>query len=223
VCGRFTMRANLKTVAGLFDVPEPPPTVRPRYNISPSQTIVAIRPTDDASKEWALLRWGLIPSWAADPKIGYKMINARSETVATKPSFRSAFKRRRCIIPADGYYEWKANGKQKQPYLFHRKGDAPFAFAGLWERWEQGDEPIESCTIITTSANGATREFHDRMPVILDEKRIAEWLDAKSEVQELTELLKPADEKLLIASAVSTLVNSPKNEDPTCVEPLESE
>jgi putative SOS response-associated peptidase YedK len=115
VCGRFTMRANLKTVAGLFDVPEPPPTVKPRYNISPSQTIVSIRPTEDASNQWALLRWGLVPPWATDPKIGYKMINARSETLATKPSFPSAFKRRRCIIPTDGYYEWKANGKQNQP------------------------------------------------------------------------------------------------------------
>jgi putative SOS response-associated peptidase YedK len=114
------MRANLKTVAGLFDLTEPSPTVKPRYNVSPSQTIVAIRATDDGSKQWALLRWGMIPSWATDPKIGYKMINARSETVATKPSFRSAFKRRRCIIPVDGYFEWKANGKQKQPYLFHR-------------------------------------------------------------------------------------------------------
>jgi putative SOS response-associated peptidase YedK len=152
--------------------------------------------------------------------IGYKMINARSETVATKPSFRSAFKRRRCIIPTDGYYEWKANGKQKRPYLFHRKGDVPFAFAGLWDRWEHGDKPMESCTIITTSANSATREFHDPMPVILDEKAVAEWLDAQSEVQELTDLLKPADEKLLIATPVSTLVNSPKNEDPKCVEPI---
>jgi putative SOS response-associated peptidase YedK len=214
------MRANLKTVAGLFDVTEPPPNVKPRYNVAPSQTVVAVRPAEDGSKQWAILRWGLIPSWATDPKIGYKMINARCETVATKPSFRSAFKRRRCIIPADGYYEWKANGKLKQPYLFHRKGDVPFAFAGLWERWEHGDEPMESCTIITTNANAATREFHDRMPVILDEKAVAEWLDSKSELQELTDLLKPADEKLLIATPVSTLVNSPKNEDPRCVEPI---
>jgi putative SOS response-associated peptidase YedK len=130
MCGRFTMRANLKTVAGLFDVAEPPPTVKPRYNVSPSQTVVAVRAAEDGSKQWALLRWGLIPSWADDPKIGYKMINARSETVATKPSFRSAFKRRRSIIPAEGYHEWKANGKAEAAILFRRKGNAPSAFAG---------------------------------------------------------------------------------------------
>jgi putative SOS response-associated peptidase YedK len=160
----------------------------------------------------------LIPSWATDIKIGYKMINARSETVVGKPAFRAAFKRRRCVIPADGYYEWKAVGKLKQPYLFHRKDDKPFGFAGLWERWEHGDEPVESCTIVTTDANKVSGQIHNRMPVILDEQGVAEWLHPSSEAADLTALLKPASDDLLVATAVSKLVNSPKNEDPKCVE-----
>ena len=222
MCGRFTLRASAKTIAKAFSVSEPPP-LTPRYNIAPSQMILALRATaDGASKEWAFLKWGLVPSWAADSKIGYRMINARAESAAIKPSFRAAYKSRRCVIPTDGYYEWKPAGKRKQPYLFHRPHDEVFAFAGLWEHW-QGAEgpPLESCTLLTTDPNARAREVHDRMPVILTGDAINLWLDhLQKDLKPLAELLKPAPDKLLTTMPVSTLVNSPKNEDPRCIEPV---
>lgn len=200
MCGRFTLRANIKVVADLFNMPEPP-AQEPRYNNAPSQMVLALRGAGGGkSKEWALLNWGLVPSWADDPKIGYPMANARAETVATKPSFRSAYKSRRCIIPADGYYEWQVTGaKQKQPYFFHRPHDELFAFAALWEHW-QGDEGalLETFCLLTTNANEMAARVHDRMPMILTGKAVKLWLGHwLMDLKPLADLLKPAPVKLL--------------------------
>eukprot|EP00913_Durusdinium_trenchii_P019515 g18345.t1 len=178
--------------------------LRPRYNIAPTQTAAIVRPADEG-REVAFARWGLIPSWAKDIKIGYRMINARGETVAEKPSFRAAFKRRRCLVPASGYYEWKKlSAKTKQPYHIHRDDDGLIAFAGLWERWDAGDAPLESFTIITTAAGGALADIHDRMPVMLPESEHALWLDPDVEPEALGELLHPHDDEIeLVADEVS--------------------
>jgi putative SOS response-associated peptidase YedK len=174
-------------------------------------------------REMSLLRWGLIPSWAKDTKIGASLINARADTIATKPSFRTAFKRRRCLIPADGFYEWKkGEGKTKQPFYIRLKKDYPFAFAGLWEHWEGPDNSaIDSCTIVTTEANDTLRPLHDRMPVILQEEDYDRWLDPKTEdPTQLCELLKPYPSEEMDAFPISTLVNNARNESAQCIEPL---
>ena len=225
MCGRFTLRANLNDVVEQFqigDLPNtlPEPTSRPRYNIAPTQTVLAIRcPQDVAHKELVGLRWGLIPSWAKDASIGNQTINARAETVAEKPAFRSAFKKHRCLILADGYYEWKAEGKLKQPYFFHRKDDRPFAFAGLYERCsgQQGasdpPDPWETCSIITTDANAFTQPIHDRMPVILHPADFSRWLDPKENHRKrLESLLRPYEGDEFIAQPVSRDVNNPRHE-----------
>jgi putative SOS response-associated peptidase YedK len=149
------------------------------FNVAPTQPVAAVRVVPGGQeRELVELRWGLIPSWADDPKIGYRMINARSETAATKPSFRSAFKVRRCLVVADGYYEWQKRDGAKQPFYIHMQGGKLFAFAGLWERWVPPDgEAIESCTILTTDANELTKPIHDRMPVIVDPPDFGQWLD----------------------------------------------
>ena len=163
------------------------------YNVAPSQDILAAWTTLEGKRELTLLHWGLIPSWAKEPKTGYSMINARAETVATKPAFRHAFKRQRCLIAADGFYEWKPTEHGKQPYYIFLKDHEPFAFAGLWEHWEgDGHEPIDSCTIIVTEANKAIEKIHDRMPVILPPTAYDEWLDPEvTDKDRLQALLKP--------------------------------
>jgi putative SOS response-associated peptidase YedK len=170
-----------------------------------------------------LLSWGLIPAWAKDPAMGRRMINARAETVAEKPAFRSAFRRRRCLIAADGYYEWRKTGKTKQPYYIRLKDERLFAFAGLWESWTGPDhsdsQPLETCTIITTRANELSQPIHDRMPAILRESDYDLWLDpAEQDRDRLTPLLEPYDSDLMIADPVSTLVNNPRNDKPGCIE-----
>jgi putative SOS response-associated peptidase YedK len=196
----------------------------PRYNIAPSQSIAAIRVAPEArQREFVRLHWGLIPPWAKDRKIGYSTINARAETVDSKPSFRSAFKKRRCLILADGFYEWqKSEDKKKQPFHIHMKDNRPFAFAGLWERWKGGGEEIESCTIIVTEGNDVMKPIHDRMPVILDPADYGLWLDPEADnASQLRELLQPYAGDDLEADPVSTLVNSPKNDVAACVELVE--
>ena len=163
------------------------PNLRPRYNIAPTQDVLAIRLNVEGNQEAVQLRWGLIPFWAKEEKIAYSTINARAETVASKPAFRDAFKKRRCLIPADGYYEWKPEGGTKQPYRITLDPEQPFSFAGLWEHWEKGGKVVESCTIIVTNANDLTKDIHDRMPVILDPKDYIGWLDGTAG----KELLKP--------------------------------
>jgi putative SOS response-associated peptidase YedK len=224
MCGRFTLRTPLSKLIEHFSIQtQLQLQLAPRYNVAPTQPVAAVRiPAPGQPRELALLQWGLIPSWAEDPSIGNRMINARSESVADKPSFRTAFKRRRCLIPADGYYEWQKQGAKKQPFLIHRPDDGPFAFAGLWEQWRGGDgSAVESCTIITTDATDATRPIHNRMPVILDPSDYALWLDP--DVQDRTRLeplLVPLTSSQLIAEPVSTHVNNPRHEDAQCVQVL---
>ncbi len=207
MCGRFTLRltpAELQQVFDLFLEPE----VTPRYNIAPTQSIPVIR-YGEHGNELSMMRWGLVPSWAKDIKIGASLINARSETAATKPAFRSAFKRRRCLIPADGFYEWKKTGpKTKQPFRFALQNDRPFAFAGLWETWTSPEGgKLETCTILTTEANSLLQEMHDRMPVILHAGDCAAWLDAEIPSESLQSLLIPYPPEEMQSHTVSMLLN----------------
>lgn len=221
MCGRFTLRTPPNVVAMLFDL-DSLPDLAPRYNVAPTQEVAVVRAQlDSKQRELVQMRWGLIPSWAKDESIGNRMINARSETAATKPSFRSAFRRRRCLIVADGFYEWQATGGKKQPFYIRRPDEQPFGFAGLWDLWRHGGLEIASCTILTTNANNRLAALHDRMPVILDKADYGTWLDPDNDsVETLGELLQPADDDTLVAGPVSTLVNSPKNDTPECVVPL---
>ena len=211
----------MRLIAAAFELPDVP-DFSSRYNVAPTQQVLAIRSRDDV-RSLSLLRWGLIPSWADSPAVGSKLINARADTVATKPAFRSAFKKSRRLIVADGFYEWQAVGKAKQPYFIRSKDDRPFAFAGLAEHWGKGGETIDSCTIITTEPNELMVPFHDRMPVILRPDDYDAWLDPDcQDVAKIQRLLRqyPADE--MVAYPVSTLVNSPRNETPECVAPIGS-
>lgn len=223
MCGRFTLRTPTNVLIEQFEL-DSSPQLKLRFNIAPTQDVAVVRKTaDDPQRQLVMLHWGLIPSWAKEVKLGQRMINARGETVAEKPSFRAAFKRRRCLVLADGYYEWQkpaAKGAKKQPYYIHMTDDRPFAFAGLWEYWDKGGEgPIESCTIITTDSADVTADIHDRMPVILPEESYELWLDPELEDKEpLLPLLTPYAGDDLQADAVSTHVNSVRNDDASCIE-----
>ena len=222
MCGRFTLRTPASVVAeqfSLFELPQFPA----RYNIVPSQPVPVVRFDANSSlprREFVLLHWGLVPSWAKDASIGNRLTNARAETVVDKPSFRAAFRRRRCMVVADGFYEWQRSGKRAQPYYIRRRDDRPFAIAGLWESWEgAGHDYLESCTLITTEANDLMRPIHDRMPVILDPNDYETWLDPKLEKGEsLTGLLRPYTGVDMEAFTVSTAVNNPRNEGPALIE-----
>ena len=220
MCGRFAQRTPAKTLAREFQVNEIP-DIEPRYNIAPTQDILSIRQTDEGREE-AMLKWGLVPSWAKDVSIGAKLINARSETVTEKPSFREAFKKRRCIIPADGFYEWQRTGGRKQPYFFLMRDEHPFGFAGLWEKWRDADgQTLETCTILTTEANEVLRPVHDRMPVILHSNDYAIWLDGDPQKLDLIkELLRPYPGEEMIGYSVSALINSPYNQGAELIAPL---
>jgi putative SOS response-associated peptidase YedK len=221
MCGRFTLRTPPKDLVEVFQLLRTL-EMTPRYNIAPTQPVAVVR-QGATRRELSMLRWGLIPSWAKDTKIGATLINARADTLATKPSFRTALKRRRCLIPADGFYEWKkGEGKTKQPFFIRLKKEYPFAFAGLWEHWEGPDNSaIESCTIVTTDANDTLRPLHERMPVILREEDYDQWLDPKADDStKLSELLKPYSSEEMTAFPISTLVNNARNESAQCIEPL---
>lgn len=222
MCGRYTLRARLNRLLEIYAA-ETQIEWEPRYNIAPTQDVIAIRRAEDSDqREAVLLRWGLIPPWADDPKIGNRMINARSETIAEKPSFKSPLKRRRCLIVADGFYEWRKEGKAKQPYFIHMKDDQPFAFAGLWQRWKKDNLAIESCTIITTAANQLMSPLHDRMPAILSPADFDTWLNPDIEdPQELTPLLDSYPDEEMDLYPVSTAVNTWKGDSPEYVEPIE--
>jgi len=218
MCGRFTIRSSPQKVAEVFGLSELP-LFEPRYNVAPTQQVPAVRVRDDR-RELAFLRWGLIPGWADDPKIGSRMINARADTVAEKPSYRKPLALRRCLIVADGFYEWQSVEGKKQPYFIRLRDERPFGLAGLWERWTRGEQTIESCTIVTTEANAALGGLHDRMPVILDPRDFERWLDpAVQEAERLTPLLRPYAGDDLFATPVSTRVNSPTHEGPQCLAP----
>jgi putative SOS response-associated peptidase YedK len=218
MCGRFTLATPGQTIAEAFEL-SAAPELRPRYNIAPTQPVAAIRAAGAAGRELVMLRWGLIPSWAKDAAIGDRMINARGETVAEKPSFRAPLRSRRCLVLADGFFEWKREGERKQPYHIRMRDRRPFAFAGLWDRWAPpGGEPVESCTIVTTEPNELMAAIHDRMPVILPAAAHALWLDpAVRESERLQELLQPFDPDAMEAFSVSPRVNSPRNDDRDCI------
>lgn len=220
MCGRFVLTANPDIIQTTFDLTSIPSEMIPRYNIAPTQPVAVI--ANDDPKTLTFHRWGLIPSWAKDIKIGNQMINARSESVAEKPSFRSAFKRRRCLIPSDGFYEWRKEGKDKTPMFIHLKDRPVFAMAGLWEIWHSPDGgEIRSCTIITTEANSFMQTMHDRMPVILHKEDYDLWLSPDEEPPAVLQaLLKPYDPDVMTAYPVSKMVNRPNNDVPECIEPV---
>lgn len=224
MCGRYTLNSANDEISLLFDIPELP-LVPPRYNIAPTQEAAVVRvPAPGEPRRLDLLKWGLIPYWAKEAAIGNRMINARAESVAEKPAYRTSFKNKRCLIPTDGFYEWKKMGKMKQPYLIHRQDGKPFAFAGLWSIWrdpEQGGKPVETFTILTTEANDLLRPLHDRMPVIVAREDFDLWLDPKvGDAEKLQPLLKPHAVDGFEAFPVSRAVNSPAHDTPDCIAPL---
>lgn len=226
MCGRFIIKRPWSEIHRLYQLTlDPGFNLRERYNVAPTQTVLTIRSDAEKHRTAAELRWGLIPFWAKDAKIGYSLINAMSETVADKPSFREAFRLRRCIIPADGFYEWKKlDAKTKQPYaIVPARDDEMFSFAGLWERWKDkaSGDTIESCTIITTEPNAVCAPIHNRMPVILPETAWARWLgEEKAERDELLSLLKPYDAKRMRAYPVGVAVGNVKNQGPELMAPV---
>jgi putative SOS response-associated peptidase YedK len=220
MCGRFALYSDPFSLAKRFQA-EALPELSPRYNVTPTQSIPIVR-EEGGNRRFALAHWGLIPHWAKDMKIGYHTINARAETVAEKPAFRNAYKHRRCLIPADGFYEWQAlpGSKIKQPWFIALQDREPMAFAGLWERWRNPEgEELESCSIIVTDANQIMRPIHDRMPVILAPEDWGAWLECDSkDAVGLQGLLKPYPEEGMTAWQVSTKVNSPRYDSVECLD-----
>ena len=222
MCGRFALATDNETVAQQFELPMPEGMMlAPRYNIAPTQPVTAVRHNRNNQREITHFIWGLIPSWSKDPKMGSRMINARSESVSEKPSFRAAFKRRRCIIPATGFYEWRKLNGGKQPMYIHPTDEDLFAFAGLWEVWHSPDGgELESCTILTTSPNELMEPIHNRMPVILEQEDYDLWLQPGEQPEQGLHLLRPFTSHKMAAYPVSTLVNSPRHDSQECVMPL---
>ena len=220
MCGRYTLISNISELQGRFGFVMEPADIRPRYNIAPTQQVLTV--VNDGERRGELMRWGLVPSWAKDIKIGSRMINAVSETAATKPAFRSAFRRRRCLVLADGFFEWRREGKQRFPMYFTQKTGEPMAFAGLWENWKSPEgEWVRSCSILTTAANDFIEPIHNRMPVILSAETEPLWLDPLTETPDtLQPLLLPAPSELLQVQEVSPTVNNVRNDNPGCVAPL---
>jgi putative SOS response-associated peptidase YedK len=248
MCGRYTIRA-LQPIVDMFGLALPD-DFPARYNVAPTEDVPVVRAGDAGAggdsasagggdRRLDLLHWGLVPSWAEDPSVGNRMINARAETAATRPAFRDAMRRRRCLVVADGFYEWKklppaaglfadalvggvgkgkAGAVRKQPYLFRMKGDKPFAFAGLWDTWRREGKKLESFTILTTSPNELIAPVHDRMPVIVAPEDYARWLDPKRNATDVQDLLRPYPAEAMEAFPVSTRVNSPANDDAGCTE-----
>ena len=222
MCGRYTLTAPSESLAEMLPGLEITDEISPRYNIAPTQEVAVVPNNGENRMEY--FRWGLIPSWAKDPKIGNRMINARSETLAEKPSFRTAYKRRRCLVLADGYYEWRREEERgpKTPYYIRMTSEKPFAFAGLWESWRQAgeDTSLQSCTIITCPPNEKLERIHHRMPVILEQEEYDVWLNLEEQASaELNHLLKPYPAEEMTAYPVSRLVNQPKNDSPECILP----
>lgn len=221
MCGRYVLKAALPDIARMLGM-DVDLAIDPRYNIAPTTPVPACRMEEPDHKTLTLLRWGLIPHWAKQADGEYRMINARAETVAEKSAFRSPLRNRRCLIPADGYYEWKSTGGRKQPYYFSMKDGNPFCFAGLWERWQPAEgDPIESCAIITTGANALGAEVHHRMPVILAPEDFDRWLDPRvTQADEVLPLLEPFPPEAMTVYPVSTLVNNARVDEPRCITPL---
>ena len=221
MCGRITLSSSGREIASHFELDPhaPVPDLRPRYNIAPSQDVTTVRQALAGRRVLSLERWGLVPHWAKEPSIGNRLINARAETLAEKPAFREALRLRRCIVPADGFFEWSGRGAERSPYLFRRGDRALLGIAGLYERWRgEAGEVIDSCILITTEANQTLRAFHDRMPVILSPGDYRPWLDRDlQESDAVLPLLAPCPEAWLEPSPVSTRINNPRNDDPDCL------
>ncbi|MGA9584563.1 MAG: SOS response-associated peptidase [Terracidiphilus sp.] len=218
MCGRFARRSTQKVLADWFGVEiEDIPWFAPTYNAAPQSTQPVVRLNDETGqREFALMRWGLVPYWAKDAKVGYSTINARAEEVASKPLYRDAFKRRRCLIPADAFYEWqRINSKTRRPFAFGMRSGEPYAFAGLWERWKpKGGEPLETFTILTTDPNELAERVHNRMPVILERGDYARWMEIGDPVRPPTDLLRPYPAEKMRSSAVDERVGNVRNDDP---------
>ncbi|MED4256636.1 SOS response-associated peptidase [Priestia megaterium] len=223
MCGRFSLATDIYVLQEQFNFEfNDKVTINPRFNVAPSQQILTIG-SNGGKRIGSTMKWGLVPSWSNDSKIGYKMINARAEGIDQKPSFKTPFKSKRCLIVSDGFYEWKKEGKNKQPFRFVMEDGRPFAFAGLWDEWDKNGEPLYSCTIITTTPNEITQEVHNRMPVILEEDSYDLWMDPKmNNTEYLKSLLIPFPAKKMKSYPISTIVNSPKNDVAECLAPINS-
>ena len=219
MCGRYVLRSPLQNVMDAFSavLEIDGVVVKPRYNIAPTQNVPVIRLNPEGKRTISILKWGLIPSWSKDPAIGSRMINARAETLTEKPSYRNAFRKRRCIVPADGFFEWKKEGKEKQPYYIHPAENSLIGFAGLWEKWGNGDETIESYTIITTEPGEVTKEVHDRMPLILNPSQYEKWLSTEESTIELETMLYFDESISLVLTPVGKQVNSARYDGEDCI------
>lgn len=223
MCGRVTLTSSAREVAEQFalDAASELPVLAPRYNVAPSQDVPAVREDVAGHRVLSFERWGLVPHWAQEPSIGNRLINARAETVATKPAFRDALRSRRCIVPVDGFYEWSGRGAERRPFVFRRPDRRLLGIAGLYERWiGEGGEVVDSCTLITTAANATLAPFHDRMPVILSEGDYDRWLDRDLRDPDVVRpLLVPCAPETLEPRPVSSRINDVRNDDPACLEP----
>ncbi|MCL4112951.1 UNVERIFIED_CONTAM: hypothetical protein GTU68_044965 [Idotea baltica] len=223
MCGRFTITTAPERWVDLLQVSLWPEAASDRFNIAPTQNVVCVHQSD-SGRATSMMRWGLVPSWAKDLKIGARMINARSETAAEKPSFRTALKKRRCLIPADGFFEWqKIDSRKKQPWLIHFRNHTPFVFAGLWESWISPDqpEPIFSCSILTTASNTEMVEIHDRMPVVIEPDDYQTWLSPEASPGQVQTLMTGVPDGCWDRFPVSPIVGNVKNDVPECIQPLE--
>ncbi|MCK4339580.1 MAG: SOS response-associated peptidase [Candidatus Cloacimonetes bacterium] len=221
MCGRFSRRMTTEEIAESFEAGQILCDLEPSYNVAPSQDVVAIINGED--KKLVTFKWGLIPYWSKDPSVGYKMINARAESISEKPSFKLPLKSKRCLIIADGFYEWRKEQGNKIPMFFHLKSHKPFGFAGLYDNWTSIDgEKISTCTIITTDANELMKQIHYRMPVILPKEKESIWIDSNiHDIDILLPILKPYDSNLMEMYEVSRFVNSPKNNSKECIQPIQ--
>ncbi len=231
MCGRFVQVSSPDLLVERFGVDDVATPAQPSYNVAPRATVYGVRDRvkdDDRRRYLSGLRWGLVPSWAKDPKAGDRMINARAESLADKPAYQRAFQRHRCLVPAEGFYEWQRRGGRKQPMFIHRRDGEPMAFAGLWAAWRDAKDPdadwLRTCAIVTTNANDSLAPLHDRMPVVLEARDWDRWLDpAVDDVVGLRQLLVAASNDLLVAYPVGTAVNSADNDGPELVEQVELE
>lgn len=216
MCGRYTIAVSAEQLLAEFGI-EPPAGFEPRYNVAPQQDVPVIGVGSDEKPRFALVRWGLVPGWAESPGAVKSTINARAETLLERPTFRDPFLRQRCLVIADGFFEWKRQDGTKQPWWFRLEDGRPFAFAGLWDRWQGAEQTLYSCAIVTTRANDTVSPVHDRMPVILDRQARDRWLDPDSPPGELNTLLAPLPDGVLAGTPVSTAVNSVANDSPECI------
>ena len=220
MCGRSSLHDAPVSVLERFSLPPVIPGFKPRYNIAPTQEQLTIFADDIGRVQLRPLRWGLVPAWAQDRSIGARMINARSDTLATKDTWESLLRKRRCLVLADGYYEWNSVDKSRTPMFFHLSDHRPFAMAGVWDHWEKNGDVLDTCAVITTDANSLAAKFHHRMPVLLSLDEAEEWIDPATRTRRAVELMVPYKEADLECYEVSRFVNSPANDSPVCIEPV---